>query len=174
MQVKGRCLYLSWIIDHTICKHEFIYYLYNPYDFNLMKKRTDFLVIGSGIAGLTYALKACSYGKVTIITKSGLEESNTRYAQGGIAGVFEKPDNFEKHIQDTLIAGDGFCDEAVVRMVVNEAPDRIRELIELECRLTGGRTDLMILQKREVTLRAGYFTTRITPVKRSRRYWPKR
>ena len=131
MQVKGRCLYLSWIIDHTICKPEFIYYLYNPYDFNLMKKRTDFLVIGSGIAGLTYALKACAYGKVTIITKSNLEESNTRYAQGGIAGVFEKPDNFEKHIQDTLIAGDGFCDEAVVRMVVNEAPDRIRELIEL-------------------------------------------
>lgn len=96
-----------------------------------MKKRTDFLVIGSGIAGLSFALKASVYGKVTIVTKATLDESNTRYAQGGIAAVFEKPDNFEKHIQDTLIAGDGFCDEKVVRMVVNEAPGRIRELIEL-------------------------------------------
>ena len=97
----------------------------------MMKKYTDFLVIGSGIAGLIFALKACAYGKVTIITKTSLEESNTRYAQGGIAAVFEKPDNFEKHIQDTLVAGDGFCDEEIVRMVVNEAPERIRELIEL-------------------------------------------
>ncbi len=96
-----------------------------------MKKRTDFLVIGSGIAGLIYALKASKYGKVSVITKSTLDETNTKYAQGGIAAVFSEPDNFEKHVNDTLIAGDGFCDEAVVRMVVQEAPARIRDLIDL-------------------------------------------
>jgi L-aspartate oxidase len=96
-----------------------------------MRKRTDFLVIGSGIAGLTFALKAARFGKVSIVTKSTLEESNTRYAQGGIAAVFREPDNFEKHIRDTLIAGDGFCNEVVVRMVVNEAPERIQDLIKM-------------------------------------------
>lgn len=96
-----------------------------------MKKRTDFLVIGSGIAGLTFALNAARYGKVSIVTKSTLEESNTRYAQGGIAAVFSEPDNFEKHISDTLIAGDGFCNEEVVRIVVSEAPERIKDLIKL-------------------------------------------
>ncbi|NLV19704.1 MAG: L-aspartate oxidase [Bacteroidetes bacterium] len=96
-----------------------------------MKKRTDFLVIGSGIAGLTFAMEASRLGKVSIITKSGLGDSNTRYAQGGIAAVFREPDNFEKHINDTLIAGDGCGDEAVVRMVVSEAPERIQDLIKL-------------------------------------------
>jgi len=96
-----------------------------------MKKRTDFLVIGSGIAGLSFALKAAKHGKVSVVTKAAIEDSNTRYAQGGIAAVFSKPDNFEKHISDTLIAGAGICDEAVVRMVVSEAPDRIKDLIGL-------------------------------------------
>ena len=96
-----------------------------------MKKRTDFLVIGSGIAGLTFALKAVKYGKVTIVTKANLEDTNTRYAQGGIAAVFSEPDNFEKHINDTLIAGGGICNEEVVRMVVQEAPARIKDLINL-------------------------------------------
>lgn len=96
-----------------------------------MKRRTDFLVLGSGIAGLTFALKASKSGKVTIITKASLGETNTKYAQGGIAAVFREPDNFEKHVQDTLIAGDGCCIEEVVRMVVREAPDRIKDLIEL-------------------------------------------
>jgi L-aspartate oxidase len=96
-----------------------------------MKKRTDFLVLGSGIAGLTFALKASKFGKVSIITKSDLDDTNTRYAQGGIAAVFSEPDNFEKHVQDTLIAGDGFCNEEVVRMVVREAPERIKDLIDL-------------------------------------------
>lgn len=96
-----------------------------------MKKRTDFLVIGSGIAGLMFALEAAKYGDVAIITKATLEDANTRYAQGGIAAVFSEPDDFGKHISDTLIAGNGICDEGVVRMVVSEAPERIRDLIRL-------------------------------------------
>lgn len=94
-----------------------------------MKKRTDFLVLGSGIAGLTFALTASKYGKVAVVTKASVDETNTSYAQGGIAAVFSDTDDFEKHIQDTLVAGDGFCDEEVVRMVVSEAPERIKELI---------------------------------------------
>jgi len=96
-----------------------------------MRKRMDFLVIGSGIAGLTFALKAARYGKVAIVTKSVLDDSNTKYAQGGIAAVFREPDNFEKHVRDTLIAGDGICNEEVVRMVVQEAPARIQDLIDI-------------------------------------------
>jgi L-aspartate oxidase len=96
-----------------------------------MKKRTDFLVLGSGIAGLTFALKASKFGKVSVVTKGKLEDTNTSYAQGGIAAVFSEPDNFEKHVSDTLIAGDGCNDEAVVRMVVKEAPARIKDLIDL-------------------------------------------
>jgi L-aspartate oxidase len=96
-----------------------------------MKKKTDFLVLGSGIAGLTFALKASRFGKVSVVTKANLEDTNTRYAQGGIAAVFSEPDNFEKHVQDTLIAGDGCCNEEIVRMVVKEAPERIKDLIKL-------------------------------------------
>lgn len=96
-----------------------------------MKKRTDFLVLGSGIAGLMFALKASKYGKVSVVTKAKIGDTNTSYAQGGIAAVFSTPDNFEKHVSDTLIAGDGCNDEEVVRMVVSEAPERIKDLIEL-------------------------------------------
>lgn len=95
-----------------------------------MKRTTDFLVIGSGIAGLSYALKVADHGKVLILTKANEEESNTKYAQGGIAAVMHAPDTLEKHIQDTLSCGDGLCDEAVVRMVVEESSERIKELID--------------------------------------------
>lgn len=94
-----------------------------------MKKEYDFVVVGSGLAGLSFALKVADHGRVAILTKSNLEETNTSYAQGGIAAVTYEPDNYEKHIQDTLIAGDGLCNEEVVRMVVSEAPAQIRELI---------------------------------------------
>lgn len=128
-----------------------------------MKKRTDFLVIGSGIAGLTFALKAAKFGKVSIVTKAGLEDSNTKYAQGGIAAVFSEPDNFEKHIHDTLVAGGGCCDEAVVRMVVQEAPERIKDLIDLgvsfdkkedgtyDLAKEGGHTEPRILHHKDKT-----------------------
>ncbi len=94
-----------------------------------MKRRIDFLIIGSGIAGLSYALKVAQHGKVCMITKANEDESNTKYAQGGIAAVMYSPDSYEKHIQDTLIAGDGICDEEIVRMVINESTERVNELI---------------------------------------------
>jgi L-aspartate oxidase len=94
-------------------------------------RKTDFLVIGSGIAGLSFALKAAKKGKVLVLTKVNADETNTKYAQGGIAAVFDpETDSFEKHINDTLIAGDGLCDREIVEIVVKEGPDRIRGLIE--------------------------------------------
>ncbi len=92
-------------------------------------KTTDYLVIGSGIAGLSFALKAANHGKVCIVTKSSEDESNTKYAQGGVAVVIDKSDSYEKHIEDTLIAGDGLCLEAIVEMVVKEGPERIKEIV---------------------------------------------
>jgi L-aspartate oxidase len=96
----------------------------------LDRRRVDFLIIGSGIAGLTFALKVAPYGKVCMITKANEDESNTKYAQGGIAAVMYEPDSYEKHVRDTLIAGDGLCDEEVVRMVITESTERVKELIE--------------------------------------------
>ena len=95
-----------------------------------MKRKVDFLVIGSGLAGLSFALKVAPYGKVCVVSKTSLEETNTRYAQGGIAAVTDVSDSYEKHVNDTLVAGDGLCDEMVVRMVVSEAPEQIRQLVE--------------------------------------------
>src|SRR3546814_17026958 len=92
-------------------------------------KDVDFLVIGSGVAGLSFALKAAAHGKVLIVTKSNEDESNTKYAQGGVAAVTDKTDSFERHISDTLIAGDGLCDQKVVEIVVKEGPERVREII---------------------------------------------
>lgn len=94
-----------------------------------MVHRYDFLVIGSGIAGMSYALKVAKEGTVAIVAKNPLEDANTYYAQGGIASVTNPWDNFEKHIADTLDAGGGICDRRVVEKVVREAPAQIRELI---------------------------------------------
>lgn len=94
-----------------------------------MAVSTDFLVIGSGIAGLTFALDVADHARVLIVTKRAAEESNTRWAQGGIAGVFAPDDTFEAHIKDTLVAGAGLCHDVVVDICVREGPDRIRELI---------------------------------------------
>jgi len=129
--------------------------------------KTDFLVIGSGIAGLTYALKVAQRypdKQVTVVTKAHTDETNTKYAQGGIAGVtdFEK-DSFEKHINDTLIAGDGLCNPKIVEIVVKEGVDRIRELIEWGAQFDkdsdgdyalgkeGGHSEFRILHHKDVT-----------------------
>ena len=110
-----------------------------------MRYTADFLIIGSGIAGLTYALKVAPYGKVIIVTKDNIAESNTRYAQGGIAAVMYNPDSFEKHIQDTITAGAGLCDEKIVRIAISESAERIKELIEWGTnfdKTTSGKYDL--------------------------------
>lgn len=96
----------------------------------IMEIKTDFLIIGSGVAGLTFAIKMAEFGRVAIVTKKGVMDSNTSLAQGGIASVFGKLDSFDLHIQDTLASGDGLCNREVVEMVVKNGPDRIRELID--------------------------------------------
>jgi L-aspartate oxidase len=100
---------------------------------------SDFLVIGSGIAGLSFALKASSLGTVNIITKKEEVDSATNLAQGGIAAVLNSEDSFDSHIHDTLKAGAGLCDEAVVKMVVENGPARISELIELGVNFVKGK-----------------------------------
>jgi len=92
--------------------------------------KTDFLVIGSGIAGLSYALKVAEFGTVTIVTKKNVQKTNTALAQGGVASVFSETDSFDLHMEDTLKAGDGLCTAEVVRMVVENGPDRIKELVD--------------------------------------------
>src|SRR5687768_9542240 len=101
-------------------------------------KRYDYLVLGSGIAGLSFALKVAPRGKVAIVTKKDRAESNTNYAQGGIAAVTSQEDSFELHVRDTLAAGAGLCQEAVVRTIVEEGPERIAELIALGMRFSEG------------------------------------
>lgn len=129
--------------------------------------QTDFLVIGSGIAGLTYALKVANHfpGKqVMVITKAAPDETNTKYAQGGVAVVNDlENDSFEKHIDDTLIAGDGLCNRSVVEIVVKEGPARIEELINWGAQFDkdaegdyklgkeGGHSEFRILHHKDVT-----------------------
>jgi len=101
-----------------------------------MQIKTDFLVIGSGIGGLSFALKVCEWGDVVIVTKKEDSESNTNYAQGGIASVLAKDDSFLLHIEDTLRGGDGLCNPEVVRKVVEAGPGCIDELIQIGVRFT--------------------------------------
>ena len=130
-------------------------------------QQTDFLVIGSGIAGLTYALKVAHQypdKKVLVITKATADETNTKYAQGGIAVVNDtENDSFDKHIEDTLIAGDGLCNKQVVEIVVKEGPERVQEIIDWGARFDkeedgdykrgkeGGHSEFRILHHKDVT-----------------------
>lgn len=101
-----------------------------------MEIKTDFLVIGSGIAGLSFAIKAADHGSVAIVTKRGKTEAATSYAQGGVASVLSEFDSFEAHIKDTLDSGAGLCHEDVVEMVVKAGPERINELVSWGARFT--------------------------------------
>ncbi len=92
-----------------------------------MPHRFDFLVLGGGVAGLSFALQAARHGTVAVLTKRERYEGNTTYAQGGIASVLSPTDSFEAHIQDTLVAGAGLCHRDAVEVLVREGPDRIRD-----------------------------------------------
>jgi len=94
-----------------------------------MQRKADFLIIGSGSAGLIFALKVAAYGKVIVLSKSSMDNTATSYAQGGIAAVMYSPDNYEKHISDTIQAGAGINDEKIVRITIIESTERIKELI---------------------------------------------
>lgn len=128
-----------------------------------MTSYCDFLIIGSGIAGLSYALKVADIGNVTIITKSDLTNTNTHYAQGGISSVTYSPDTFEQHIEDTMVCGSNQNDRGVVEMIVHCAPDQIHQLIEwgvdfdrnsdghYELAREGGHTQHRILHHKDFT-----------------------
>ena len=142
-----------------------------------MTHRYDFLVIGSGIAGMSFALKVAAHGKVAIITKNLLEDSNTFYAQCGIASVSNVLDNFEKHITDTCIAGAGICNKKTVEKVIRDAPKQIRELInwgvnfdkndkgDYDLHKEGGHSESRILHHKDST-GAEIQTSLIAAVKR--------
>jgi L-aspartate oxidase len=129
-----------------------------------MTRNVDFLVVGSGIAGLSFALKAAKHGKVLIVTKSNEDESNTKYAQGGVAVVVDKKeDSFEKHINDTLISGDGLCNPQAVEIVIEEGPARIQEIIDYgtnfdktnsgfyDLAKEGGHSEFRVLHYKDIT-----------------------
>lgn len=108
-----------------------VYYKINSILYFAPMKKYDFLVIGSGIAGLTYALNVAKFGTVCIITKGSEDESNTKYAQGGVAAVWDfAEDSYKKHIADTLNAGAGLCNKKIVEIVVKEGPLRVKEVID--------------------------------------------
>ena len=125
--------------------------------------KTDFLVIGSGAAGLCFALKAAAHGHVTVVTKGEMKEANTNYAQGGICSVTYAPDTFEKHIRDTMVCGAGKCGEEAVELVVRRAPELIADLIEwgtrfdktadgrYELNREGGHSEHRILHHEDLT-----------------------
>ena len=107
-----------------------------------MTSHSDFLVLGSGIAGFSAALELSELGSVTVVTKGEPTASNSQHAQGGIAAVMDETDSFQDHVQDTLTAGAGLCDEKIVRTVVAEGPGRIRKLIGIGVRFSGTRGKL--------------------------------
>ena len=129
--------------------------------------KTDFLIIGSGIAGLTFAVKTARRfpnRNITILTKAHTDETNTKYAQGGIAVVNDlENDSFQKHIDDTLIAGDGLCNAEIVELVVKEGPERVNEMIEWGTQFDknaegdylrgkeGGHSEYRILHHKDIT-----------------------
>lgn len=127
-----------------------------------MGLKTDVLIIGSGIGGLFAALKISEYADVIIVTKKNTSESNTNYAQGGIASVIDPKDSFQKHVEDTLIAGAGLCNKIVVESVVKEGPDRIKDLLNIGIQFTkkgknfdlareGGHSMARILHAKDLT-----------------------
>lgn len=99
---------------------------------------TDYLVLGSGVAGLSFALNAARHGEVTIVTKRGRDDTATQWAQGGVAAVLAPDDSFERHAADTREAGAGLCHDVVVDLCIREAPDAVRWLMDLGAQFSRG------------------------------------
>ncbi len=128
-----------------------------------MRKKVDFLVIGSGVAGLCFALKAANFGKVCMVTKAKVDDTSTKYAQGGIAAVVYQPDTYEKHIQDTMIAGDELSDRHIVELTIRESTARVMELVEwgvdfdktksgkFALAKEGGHSEFRVLHHKDIT-----------------------
>jgi L-aspartate oxidase len=134
-----------------------------------MFERCDFLVIGSGLAGLSYALKMADHGQVIILSKTSAPQTNTAWAQGGIAAVMSADDSFENHIRDTLNAGAGLCRESVVRNVVETAPERIQDLIDWGVHFdlrdeTGQKTSQNMNQTLDLSREGGHSHRRVLHV----------
>lgn len=123
-------------------------------------KSYDYLVLGSGSAGLTFALRVCGQGTVALVTKKERTDSNTNWAQGGIAGVMGADDNSELHVQDTLICGAGLCNEEAVRVLVSEGPDRIRELMDYGAQFNKADDGTLALGREGGTREGASFTRR--------------
>jgi len=104
-----------------------------------MAEYSDVLIVGSGVSGLSFALKVAQFSKVTLITKKNKADTATNLAQGGVAAVLSMEDSIAAHIDDTLVSGDGLCNEAIVRIVATEGPDRVRELVDLGVRFQKGK-----------------------------------
>ena len=133
------------------------------------REHVDFLVLGGGVAGLTFALEAASHGSVLVVTKRQRSEGTTQYAQGGIAAVLGPDDDFDAHVEDTLVAGDGLCQREVVEVGVREGPERIRGLIALGVRVRSARPPerLRPRRARAATRAAASCTRRTSPGARS-------
>ncbi len=132
-----------------------------------MTHRYDLLVIGTGIAGLSFALKASRFGSVAIVTKKERAESNTNYAQGGVAAVMSQVDSFFLHVNDTMGTGVGLCHRDAVETMVREGPDRLRDLIEIGAKFTYTDGHLDLGREREVTPQTGSCTRRTSRAGRS-------
>lgn len=128
-----------------------------------MRKKVDFLVVGSGVAGLCFALKTANYGKVCLITKANIDDTATKYAQGGVAAVIYHPDTYEKHIRDTMIAGDELSDRKIVEITIRESTARVMELVEwgvdfdktdsgkFSLAKEGGHSEFRVLHHKDIT-----------------------
>ena len=135
-----------------------------------MSKFYDVIVVGSGIAGLSFALKVANAGhRVAIITKKDSAESNTNYAQGGIAAVTSATDDVEMHVADTLDAGDGLCDEQAVREILRDGPASINELVSRGSSFPSSTTGVFHWVKKAGTPNAAFYMFRMSRVRRSKR-----
>jgi L-aspartate oxidase len=121
-----------------------------------MPFKFDYLIIGGGVAGLSFALRAAHHGTVAVLTKRARQEGNTQYAQGGIASVLSSDDSFEQHLQDTLVAGAGLCKREAVEVTVKEGPERLRELVAL-----GAAFDRNAVGEFDLTREGGHSKRRI-------------